>query len=230
MKLPPSGKITNASFSSRFRASSPICCSRTSPADPPLGCGEMNRLGTRLRSTSIAGSQARVSLSTTRGSRPYQCISAYITVNESPGPACRSRPAAGGRGRRRGGTLGDDLEPQHPAGLAEEHDQVGLRDVVVDPLEERPPDEVAEAGGDPQAEQLDQHHGLQHQVQQHQPEQPQRPEPAGHQRGEQRRAEHPQRHGGQQQRGQRDHRRSHHRPAQDRGHGVCSFRYTFVAS
>ena len=46
----------------------------------------MNRLGSRLRITSMAGSQARVSLSTTRGSRPYQCISAYISVNESAGP------------------------------------------------------------------------------------------------------------------------------------------------
>ena len=73
VKLPPSGKITKQSFSSRLLASSPTSESTLLP-DP--GFVEMNRLGSRLSSTPMAGSQARVSLSTTRGSRWYQCIRA----------------------------------------------------------------------------------------------------------------------------------------------------------
>ncbi len=41
------------------------------------------------------GSQARVFFSTTRGSRAYQCINAWISVNESPGPACRQATRIG---------------------------------------------------------------------------------------------------------------------------------------
>ena len=66
VKLPPSGKITNASLASRPVASAAICDSRSSPA---AGLGEMNFAGIRRRITSIAGSQARVFLRTTRGSR-----------------------------------------------------------------------------------------------------------------------------------------------------------------
>ena len=73
VKLPPSGKITNASFSSRPVASSAIWSSTPAPS---LGLGEMNLAGIRCRSTSMAGSHARVSLRTTRGSRSYQCMSA----------------------------------------------------------------------------------------------------------------------------------------------------------
>ena len=62
------------------------------------GLAEMNLLGSRVSSTPRAGSQASVSLSTTRGSRPYQCISAYISVNESPGPACRQNTSSGSPG------------------------------------------------------------------------------------------------------------------------------------
>ena len=50
----------------------------------------------------MAGSHARVSLSTTRGSRPYQCISAYISVNESAGPACRQHTRSGSPGNASG--------------------------------------------------------------------------------------------------------------------------------
>jgi len=46
----------------------------------------------------MAGSQARVSLSTTLGSRPYQCIRAYIKMNESPGPACLQHTSSGSPG------------------------------------------------------------------------------------------------------------------------------------
>ena len=126
----------------------------------------------------MAGSQARVSLSTTRGSRPYQCISAYISVNESAGPACRQHTSSGSPGNASGARPSVTiLQPRDPAGLAEEDDQVGLHDVVVDPLEVRPPDPVARTRRDPQPEQLDEHQALQHEVQQQQPEQPQRPQP-----------------------------------------------------
>ena len=50
----------------------------------------------------IAGSQAIVSLRTTRGSRRYQCIRAYISVNESPGPACRQQTSSGSPGNASG--------------------------------------------------------------------------------------------------------------------------------
>ena len=43
----------------------------------------------------MAGSHASVSLSTTRGSRSYQCISAWMSTNESPGPACRQATRIG---------------------------------------------------------------------------------------------------------------------------------------
>ena len=55
----------------------------------------MKRAGIRASSTPIIGSHAIVSLSTTRGSRPYQCISAWISVNESPGPAWRQQTRSG---------------------------------------------------------------------------------------------------------------------------------------
>ena len=51
----------------------------------------------------MAGSHCRVSLRTTRGSRPYQCISAYISVNESAGPACRQHTSSGSPGNASGG-------------------------------------------------------------------------------------------------------------------------------
>ena len=53
VKLPPSGKITNASFSSRPRASSVMWRSTSPPR------GSMNRAGIRLSRTSMRGSQAR---------------------------------------------------------------------------------------------------------------------------------------------------------------------------
>ena len=92
VKLPPSGKITNASFSSSPRARSAICDSKSWPL---RGLVEMKRAGIRLRMTSTAGSQASVSLRTTRGSRSYQSIRAWISVNESPGPACRHATISG---------------------------------------------------------------------------------------------------------------------------------------
>jgi hypothetical protein len=44
---------------------------------------------------SIAGSQRSVSLSTIRGSRAYQLVSAWTSRNESPGPACRQHTISG---------------------------------------------------------------------------------------------------------------------------------------
>ena len=99
VKLPPSGKITKASLWSRPVASDAIWDSRSSPA---AGFGEMKRAGTRLRITSIAGSQARVFFRTTRGSRWYQCSRAYISTNESPGPAWRHITSTGPSGTRDG--------------------------------------------------------------------------------------------------------------------------------
>ena len=43
----------------------------------------------------MAGSQARVSLRTTRGSRKYHAISVWISTNESPAPACRQQTRIG---------------------------------------------------------------------------------------------------------------------------------------
>ena len=173
VKLPPSGKITNASFSSRPCASSSMWRSRSPPR------GSMNRAGSRLSTTSIAGSQARVSLSTTRGSRWYQCISAWISVNESPGPACRHATRIGtpgwASGRR---TVGLDPQRQHPPGLPEEHPHHALHQVVVDALEVRRPHPAAEARGEPQPEQHQQQQRLAGQVEDHDPQQPQRPPPA----------------------------------------------------
>ena len=90
VKLPPSGKITNASFSSRPVASAAISASRSTPRP-----GVMKRAGTRCSSVSITGSQASVALSTTRGSREYHAIKVWISVKESPGPACRQQTRIG---------------------------------------------------------------------------------------------------------------------------------------
>ena len=125
---------------------------------PAAGLGEMNRAGIRCRTTSIAGSQARVSLRTTRGSRSYQCISAWISVNESPGPGV---PAADQQRRARvrvraSGPSVSIRSAQHPPGLAEEHPHHALHQVVVDALEVRRPDPPAEARGEPEPEQDDQ--------------------------------------------------------------------------
>ena len=130
----------------------------------------MNRFGSRLSSTSTAGSQSSVSLSTMRGSRSYQLTSACISVNESPGPACRQKTSSGAPGMGvRGRAHGLDLQPQHPPRLPEEHHEEGQHDVVVDPLEARRADPPAEAGADPEPEQLDQRDALQRQVHQRPP-------------------------------------------------------------
>ena len=85
----------------------------------------MKRAGIRCSTTSITGSQARVSLSTTRGSRAYQCISAWTSMNESPGPGVPAAhqqrpPGVRVRARARRSSI---RRPQHPPGLAEEHPQ-----------------------------------------------------------------------------------------------------------
>ena len=135
------------------RARWPAPRSVTRGPRPRPGLGEMNRAGIRCSSTSIAGSHCRVSLRTTRGSRSYQYMSAWISVNESPGPACRQQTSSGVAGVRvRRRPLGGDVEPQHPLGLAEEHPHHALHQVVVEPLPVRRAHPPAEAGGQPVAE------------------------------------------------------------------------------
>ena len=106
----------------------------------------MNRAGSRLSTTSMTGSQASVSLRTTRGSRSYQCISAWISVNESPGPAWRQATRSGTPGWASGlGPSVSMLQPQHPPRLAEEDPHHALHQVVVDALEVRRAHPAAEA-------------------------------------------------------------------------------------
>ena len=121
------------------------------------------------------------------------------------------------RERVRARADGLDLQPQHPARLPEEHDQVGLHDVVVDPLEERPPQEQPEPRGDPEPEQLHQREALQRQVHHQQPQQPDRPQPAGHERRDDVPAEQPQRQRRPHQHRERDHERRDHDPLQRDG-------------
>jgi hypothetical protein len=84
VKLPPSGR-SRRRRSRRDRGQPAICARGRSPCR----VGEMNRPAAGAGPRRCIGSQARVSLSTTRGSRLYQCISAWMSVNVSPGPACR---------------------------------------------------------------------------------------------------------------------------------------------
>ena len=90
VKLPPSGKITKASFSSRPVTRAAISVSRSMPRP-----GVMKRAGMRCSSVSMTGSQASVAFSTTRGSREYHAINVWIRVKESPGPACRQHTRIG---------------------------------------------------------------------------------------------------------------------------------------
>ena len=108
---------------------------RSAPRGRRRPAGVMNRAGIRCSSTSIIGSQASVFLRTTRGSRPYQCISAWIRTNESPGPGVPAADQDRQAGVRVGArAVGDDVEVQHPLGLAEEHPHHALDEVVVDAL------------------------------------------------------------------------------------------------
>ena len=98
VKLAPSGKMTNASLPSSRAARVPMRSSVSVRSSRP-----MKVLGSRFSSTSIAGSHCRDSLSTMRGSRSYQLMSAWASRNESPGPACRHSTSSG---RSRGAESG----------------------------------------------------------------------------------------------------------------------------
>ncbi len=153
----------------------------------PLRPGAMNRLGSRLSSTSIAGSHCRVSLSTIRGSRSNQLTSAWIRMNESPGPGVPAEHqlrAAGQRGVRVGADH-VDAQPQRPAGLPEQHPQEPAGEHVVRPLEGRASGASSRTRRRSRAtKQREQRGGVPDQVDDSQPEQPQRAQPAGDQRRE----------------------------------------------
>ena len=74
--------------------------SASSRRSPAPGSGVMKRAGMRCSSTSIAGSQARVSLSTTRGSR---CVPVHQRVDEHERVARPGVPAADQQRRAREG-------------------------------------------------------------------------------------------------------------------------------
>ena len=128
----------------------------------------------------------------------------------------------------RGGPDGLDLQAQHPPGLAEEHHEVGLHQVVVDPLEERVADEDPEARGDPEPEQLHQDDALQGQVHHPEPQQAHRSQPARDERRDDVAAHQPQRQRRPEQHGHHDEQRRDHGPLQDDrdhvAHQRCSAR------
>ena len=106
--------------------------------------------------------------------------------------AHQDRPA---RVRVRGRARDLDREVEHPPGLAEEHPQRALHEVVVDALPVRRADPPAEPGRQPVAEQHDEQHRLDGEVGDHQPQQPQRPPAAGQPGRDGRGGDQPQRRG-----------------------------------
>ncbi len=93
-------------------------------------------------------------------------------------------------GRR---SRGLDGQVEHPPGLAEEHPEHALDEVVVDALVVRRPDARPEARRDPQPEQDDQQHALADQVQDQHPQQAQRSPAARQQRRQRGGGDQPQR-------------------------------------
>ena len=143
VKLPPSGKITNASFSSRPVASAAICASRSSPG-PGVGRDEPGRdpvqqhVDRRVPGQRVLEDDPRLAV-----------VPVHQRVDQHERVArvrrAGSRPAAAGPGARPvSGPSVSMLEPQHPPGLAEEHPHHALHQVVVDALEVRRPDPPAE--------------------------------------------------------------------------------------
>ena len=178
VKLPPSGKITNASFVVQVAASSPICAdhpvavlARVGP-DEPVRQPVQHHVDRRVPLQGVLEHDARLA-----GVPVHQRVHEEERVARAGVPATGPAAAA----RRTTSAAGPRRRPARaaPAGLPEQDLQEPLHQVVVRPLEARRPDPPAEAAGHPQPEQHDQHHRLEQQVQQHHPEQPQRPPPAG---------------------------------------------------
>ena len=156
VKLPPSGKITNASSSSRPVARCADLLARSTRR--PSGAGAMNRFGSRLSSTSIAGSHCRLSLSTIRGSRSNQLTSAWIRMNESPGPACRQSTSSGRPGSAVSGSVPTTSMLSRSVHRACQNStrRNAAGQHVVRALEGRRPHPPAEAGGHPEHEEREQ--------------------------------------------------------------------------
>ena len=191
VKLPPSGKITNASFSSSPVASSAIWSSMRSPAagfgrDEPGRDPVQQHVDGRVPRQRVLEDDARLAVVPV-----HQRVDQREGVARPRVPAADQQRLAGVRVGRRAGGL--DGQVEHPPGLAEEHPEHALDEVVVDALVVRRPDPRPEARRDPQPEQDDQQHALADQVQDQHPQQAQR-SPATRQQGRQRgRGDQPQR-------------------------------------
>ena len=218
VKLPPSGKITNASFWSRPVARAAICDSRSSP-DSRVGRDEARRdppqhhVDRRVPREGVLQHHARLA-----GVPVQQGVHQDERVARPRVAAHHEHRSV--RHARRVRPVGADPQREHAPGLAEEDDQRALDEVVVDAGEVRRPDPPAEAARDPQAEHHREQQRLEGQVDDHDPEQPQRPPPARQERRQRRGADQPQRQGHPDRDGQADHRRRDDEPAQCPGPGL----------
>ncbi len=222
VKLPPSGKITNASFSSRLRASSPdlrlevATLARARRDEPARQPGEQHA------ERRVPGEHLLEHHPGLAAVPVHQRVHQDERVARTRMAAEHQQRLAGIGVRRRADGL--DLQAQHPPGLAEEHDQVALHEVVVDPLEERVADEHPEARGDPEPEELDQDEALQGQVHHAQPEQAQRTQPSRDERREHVAGQQPQRQRRPEQHGHDDEQRRDHDPLEHHRDGARDHR------
>ena len=203
VKLPPSGKITNASFSSRPRgelgdlvldARALLGVGRDEPRRDPV----QEHVDGRVPGEGVLEDDARLAVVPV-----HERVDQRERVARSRVPAADQQRLAGVRVRGRAGGL--DGQVEHPLGLAEEHPQQALHEVVVDALEVRRPHPPPEARRDPQPEQDDEQHALADQVEDRQPGDPQRPPVPRQDRRQRGRGHQPQREGEPDQHRHRDH-------------------------
>ncbi len=193
VKLPPSGKITNASLSSRPRGQGgdlalEVLAGGGVGRDEPRGDPAQDHPDGGVPGQRVLEDHARLARVVV-----HQGVHQDERVARPGVPAAhQDRPArvrVGGRARDL------DREVEHPPGLAEEHPQRALDEVVVDALPVRRADPAAEPGRQPVAEQHHEQDRLDGEVGDHQPQQAQRPPPAGQPGRDGRGADQPQRRG-----------------------------------